>query len=265
MLQSMVNRRRGSLLVGALLSMACSGNTDSDASNGGAGGASGNGGGAGGGLSQAVCDQAAAFQPVNPAGLLDDMEDGNGLVARVADRSGSWWLATDGTSGTTTPAADQPPPPEAILGGRCGSQRAIRVTGQGFTSWGAVLSAGMAYSTQPEPSDLSAFTGIRFWARVGEQNTSSVRAQFQDGQTRPEGEQCVNSPGDPEECYNGFGITLSPIDTRWRMYELKFSQMTQRDFGHRAAALDPAHIYSFEFNLDPNSVFDLWVDDLWFF
>lgn len=263
MLQSMLGGR-GAMLVGALFSLACSGNSASDGKQEAAGGAGGNGG-ASGSLSEAVCEQAGAFQPVNPAGILDDMEDGNSAVARVADRTGGWWLATDGTEGTTTPEANQAPLPELILGGRCGSQRAIRVTGQGFTGWGAVLSAGMAYSTHPEPSDLSAFSGIRFWARVGEQNTSSIRAQFQDGQTQPEGGECVNMPGDAEECYNGFGITLSPIDTKWRLYELKFSQMTQREFGHRGTALDTAHVYDLEFNLEPNSVFDLWVDDLWFF
>lgn len=265
-MQSMVNRWGGLVALGALLSVACSGSTTTDANTGGAGGTGGsNGAGAGGGLSQAVCDQAANFAPVNPTGLFDDMEDGNGSVAVVGGRNGSWWLSTDGTDGTTTPEPNQAPTPETILGGRCGSKKAIRVTGQGFTGWGAVLSAGMSYSTQPDSVDLSSFTRLRFWARVGEQNTSGIRVQFQDAQTQPEGGQCVDSSGDPEACYDGFGTALNPIDTQWRLYEIKFSQMAQREFGHRGVALDTTHVYDLEFNLEPNSVFDLWVDDLWFF
>ncbi|MFZ5891020.1 MAG: hypothetical protein ACOY0T_08215 [Myxococcota bacterium] len=253
----------------AVVLAACSGNTSADANNGGTGGVGGLGGmgglGSGGGLSQAVCDQAAAFAPINPTALLDDMEDGNGLIAQVADRSGSWWISTDGTAGTIQPAADQAPTPETIVGGRCESKKAVRVTGQGFTGWGAVLSAGMAYSTHPEPSDLSGFTGLMFWARIGEQNTSSIRVQFQDSHTEPNGGECVDEPGNPEACYDGFGTEVIPISTRWQLYKIKFAEMKQRGFGHRGEALDTAHIYDVEFNLDPNSVIDLWVDDLWFF
>jgi hypothetical protein len=49
------------------------------------------------------------------------------------------------------------------------------------------------------------------------------------------------------------------------MYELRFSDLQQRNFGHHGDALDTAHVYDIEFNLDPNAVFDLWVDDVWFF
>jgi hypothetical protein len=233
-------------LLGALL-CGCSGNSSGDKPDG-----------------SDVCDQAKAFGPVDPTALLDDMEDGNGLIAVAGTRSGSWWLSTDGTAGTTTPAADAAPTPERILGGRCGSKLAIRVTGQGFTDWGAVLAAGMAYTTKEESVDLSSFKGLRFWARVGEQNSSGIRVQFQDAQTHPEGGQCTDADGGSGACYNGFGTAL-PVSTEWKLFELNFSRMAQRDFGHLADALDSAHIYDVEFSFEPNSVFDLWVDDLWFF
>jgi len=249
-------------LAGALLG-GCSGNTSGD-NTGGTGGVGGASGGSGGGLSQAICEMAGAFVPVDPTALLDDLEDGNGLIAPVATRNGSWWISTDMSGGTTTPIADAAPSPEKILGGRCGSKMAMRVTGQGFTNWGAVMSVGMAYSSHPDPVDLSSFKGLRLWARVGEQNTSAIRVQFQDSHTEPNGGECIDIDGDPEACYNGFGTAL-PVTTQWQLFELNFSRMSQRDFGHRADALDTAHIYDVEFNLEPNAVFDLWVDDLWFF
>ncbi|MGC4086618.1 MAG: hypothetical protein QM756_01735 [Polyangiaceae bacterium] len=261
--------QRTSLLVGLVCSAfslaACSGNATDGANQGGTGGSGGATGGTGGGLSQSVCDAAAAFMPIDPTAMLDDLEDGNGAIARVGKRNGSWWVSTDGTAGTITPPADQPPIPEKILGGRCGSKLAIRLTGSGFTNWGAVMSVGMAYSSQPDPVDLSAFKGLMLWARVGEQNTSAIRAQFQDSQTQPEGGICTNDMVSSEQCYDGFGTTLTPIDTNWRLYKLDFSRMAQRDFGHHGDALDTTAIYDLEFNLEPNSTFDLWVDDLYFY
>lgn len=209
------------------------------------------------------CD--AAFAPTVPTALVDDLEDGNAQVAAVAGRNGSWWVTTDGTAGTIEPPGGAAPTTARILGGRCGSTQAVRVTGQGFTDWGAVLSVGMIYTSQEEPFDASAYKGIKFWARVGETNNGSVRVQFQDGDTVPVGGICDPTPNTPDTCYNGFGTTIAPLDTQWRLYQLPFADMTQRDFGHRAPALDPATLYTIEWHLDPNTVFDLWVDDVWFY
>src|SRR5690348_829263 len=59
---------------------------------------------------------------VDPTLLIDDLEDNDTRLAEVSGRNGNWWLATDGTGGTTTPPGDQEAPPERILGGRCGSK-----------------------------------------------------------------------------------------------------------------------------------------------
>ncbi len=241
----------------ALLGVGCSGEADDDPS-------AGSGGSGGGSAVDPKCD--ASFMPTVPSALLDDLEDGNSQVANVLGRNGSWWLSTDGTDGTVTPGEDAAPPPERILGKRCDSEQAIRVTGQGFTSWGAVLTVGMAYSSQADPVDLSGFSGLMFWARVGELNTSAIRVQFQDSNTAVEGGVCNPQSGTPDECYNGHGIALVPISTEWRLYKLPFADMTQRDgWGYQAEALDTTAIYNIEWNLDPNSVFDLWVDDVWFY
>lgn len=141
----------------------------------------------------------------------------------------------------------------------------MRLTGQGFTNWGALLSAGFRYTTEPESIDASAFTGVKFWARTGDTNSSVVRVQFQDSNSQPEGGKCNATAGTPDECYNGFGSELVPIGTEWRLYKLPFSRMAQRDFGYRADALDTAHIYDIEWGVQASSIFDLWVDDVWFY
>jgi hypothetical protein len=58
---------------------------------------------------------------------------------------------------------------------------------------------------------------------------------------------------------------LVPISTSWRLYQLDFSRMTQRDFGYIAKSFDTTAIYNFGWDLAANSVFDLWIDDVWFY
>jgi hypothetical protein len=202
---------------------------------------------------------------VDPTLLVDDLEDGDNLIATVGIRNGGWWVSSDGTS-TTTPPADQAPSAERILGGRCGSEYAMRVTGSAFTGWGAVLSTTFYYTDETAPYDASQFRGITFWARVGEENDAPIRAQVQDSSTHLLGGICNPESMTPDECYNGFGTSLSDISNEWQKFTLEFSTLTQRDgWGYRADAVDPTALYTLEWNLDPNRTFDLWVDDIWFY
>jgi hypothetical protein len=254
----------------ALGTLACSGKSDTDGDEnednggtGGAGGSSATGGSSGTGGTPPECQ--TEFMPIDPTALIDDMEDGNPLIAVVGERNGSWWVSSDGTPGTITPVADEAPAPERILGKHCDSELAMRITGQGFTGWGANLSASFRYVAGLEPIDASAFRGVMFWARIGETHNSPVRVQFQDANTQPEGGLCDPTPGSSDECYNGWGTQVAPIGTEWRLYKLDFSRMTQRDFGHRADAMDTSALYDIEWGVDQGTVFDLWIDDVWFY
>lgn len=203
--------------------------------------------------------------PVDPSALIDDLEDGDGLIAEVGTRNGGWWISTDESGGSITPPANMQPPAERILGGRCDSEYAMRVTGTDFTEWGAVLSLGFRYDGAELPIDISDFDGIMFWARVGDMNSSSVRIQFQDSTTHVEGGVCNAEPGSSDECWDGWGTEVAPIDTDWRLYKIRFDTLSQRNYGLQGDAFDLESVYNIDFNLDPNSVFDLWIDDLWFY
>lgn len=255
-----------SLLALALTASACSGQSSGGQGSGGAAGsgeASTSGGTGTGGSAE---DCLRAFAPIDPTAVIDDIEDGDGVIAQTAGRNGSWWVVADGSlGGTIMPPSDQAPSAERIPGGHCGSSYAMRLTGQGFTDWGATLTMGFRYTSQAETIDASPFRGAMFWARVGDTNSSGIRVQFQDVSTRPEGGRCSDESGSPDACYNGFGTELLPIDTQWRLYKIDFSRTTQRDFGYRADALDTSQLYAMEWNLEANSIFDLWVDDVWFY
>jgi hypothetical protein len=229
----------------------------------GSGGTSGTGGSGGSGGVPPYC--MTEFGPTDPTALIDDIEDGNPLIAMVQTRNGSWWVTTDGTAGTIAPPNDAAPPPERILGGRCDSEFGMRLTGQGFTQWGANISIGFRYVSDQEPIDASAFSGVMFWARVGETHNSPVRVGIQDSNTHPNGGVCDPMPDSAEQCYDGFGTQVLPISTEWRLYKLDFSRMTQQGFGHQAEALDTTALYGMEWTVMQGTVFDLWLDDLWFY
>jgi hypothetical protein len=265
----------------SLASLACSGSSEADGDDDDTGGSStggsstggtstggtsgsGTGGASGSGGTPAYCD--AAFMPTDPTAIIDDIEDGNSLIAPVADRNGSWWITSDGTEGTITPMSGAAPPPEQILGKRCESEYGIRVTGQGFTEWGANVAIGFRYEGMEMPIDASDFSGVMFWARVGETHSSPVRVQFQDTNTYPNGGVCDPDPASgTEQCYDGWGTTLTPLDTEWRLYKIPFSRVTQQNFGYASEALDTTALYTLEWIVQQNTVFDLWLDDVWFY
>ena len=211
-----------------------------------------------------ICPEEAIV--VDPTAIIDDMEDGNGTIAMAGMRNGSWWVSSDGTSeGSIEPPADAAPLPEKVLGGHCGSEYAIRVTGQGFTDWGAVVSLGFRYVSKQEPIDASEFSGVQFWARTGELHTGSVRIQFQDSTTHPEGGLCDPEPGSTSECYDGWGTDLVGLAEEWKLFKIPFARVGQRGYGQQGDAIDLENLYGIDWNLLPNTIFDLWLDDVWFY
>ena len=56
-----------------------------------------------------------------------------------------------------------------------------------------------------------------------------------------------------------------PADTTWRQYRIPFGGLTQRDFGLPRPAVDSSTIYTIEFNFNPVTPFDFWLDDISFY
>jgi hypothetical protein len=205
--------------------------------------------------------------PIDPTELIDDLEDRDGFIAQTGGRNGGWSVYSDNTGGTLEPAAGSNRAPARIVGGRCGSAYAMRVTGQGFTDWGAGVNIGFRYENDDLAAfDASRYSGIRFWARVGETNTSAIRVQLQDLSTYPVGGVC--DPNDllgASACYNGHGTGLVPLATEWRLYEIVFDRLSQRDLFGSPSVFDKGQVYAIEWLLEPGSVFEIWIDDVWFY
>lgn len=247
--------------------------------NAGGGGLAGSGlagnaagrGGAGG--QPPACETTDATDPLRS---IDDMEDGDSYLPAVAGRNGAWWTAGDATvSASMVPAptdlTGELAAPEALTEPRCGSHEAMRVTGQGFLDWGAALGAALVFTERANgesgaaPYDASAYTGVEFYARIGDTSTNEVRFQVSDANSEPDGGVCVNERAGHDQCYDSFGMSLPELDTAWRHYRVPFTSLSQRDFGYVADGVVTNAIYQISFNFPPSSVFDFWVDDLAFY
>lgn len=270
----------------ALATLACSGQSKSDdddddshGGSGGAGGTSGTGGmsgtaGMGGMAVQPTCPD--PNEAIDPTAIIDDLEDGDSFVVDVADRDGGWWTAGDETAGASmvpeqTELTGDLAPPEAIPEPRCGSHSAMRVTGQGFNDWGAVLGVAFKFGERPNgeigaiPYDASAYEGVEFYARIGDTSTAEVRYQISDSNSEPDGGVCDETRGSEDECYDSFGVGLAQLDTTWRRYKIPFAGLSQRDYGYEADAVVTTAVYQITFNFPAGSVFDFWVDDIKFY
>jgi hypothetical protein len=236
-----------------------------------------NPGGAGGGVGGIGVAASAAIGCTDPApGVLDyidDMEDGDAKILGRDGRVGYWYTYHDTTAGTLNPDQGVVPTMETIPGRRCGtSTRAMRVTGSGFTDWGAGLGFALRYGAGDAgvgtelPYDGSRFKGFTFWGRIGDTSIGTIRVGFGDKWSRPEGGVCTVTPTlGPNACYDTFGESFT-LTTTWQRFSIEFGQLQQRSFGLARPGLDTTALMTFDVAIPPASpVFDVWIDDVAFF
>jgi len=262
------------VMAGALAGCSSSGASLGDA---GAPSSAANAGGAGGGGAGIGVAAAPAIGCTDPApgvlDYLDDMEDGDARILGRDGRIGYWYTYHDTTAGTLNPDQGVVPTMETIPGRRCGtSLRAMRVTGSGFTDWGAGLGFALRYGagdagvSMELPYDASRFKGFTFWGRIGDTSIGTIRAGFGDKWSRPDGGVCTVTPTlGPNACYDTFGESFT-LTTTWQRFSIDFGQLQQRSFGLARPELDTTALMTFDVAIPPGSpVFDVWIDDVAFY
>jgi len=228
-------------------------------------------GGAGGAPSVAALAEGCADPAPGALDYLDDMEDGDARILGRDGRIGEWYTFHDTTQGTLNPDQGTTPAMEPIPGGRCGiSTKAMRVTGSGFTDYGAGFGFSFHYGTGDAgvamelPYDGSRYKGVTFWARIGDTSIGTVRMGIGDKWSRPAGGVCTIESG-PDTCYDTFGASVTITGT-WRRFTYDFGQLAQQGFGLQRPALDTTTLMTLEFDIPPASpVFDIWIDDIAFY
>ncbi|HEY8923696.1 MAG TPA: hypothetical protein VIU64_04895 [Polyangia bacterium] len=105
-----------------------------------------------------------------------------------------------------------------------------------------------------ETVDLSAYTGVTFWAMAEPSGLHAIRVRVRDLTTDPRGGVCI-SPDDPDSdanCYNDFTFPLVLTDT-FTQYTVDFSSMRQDpSWGLRppSEVPDVQHVYAIAFQAD---------------
>jgi hypothetical protein len=219
----------------------------SGGTTGGSGGSSGVGAGSGSGGGGGVTGTIDEL-------LIDDLEDGNHQIALMG-QIGYWYSYNDGT-GAQIPDPADPFAPVTVSPPIDGtsSTKAVHVSWQGFTSWGAGF--GVTFTDTSTFYDASAHDGITFWARI--ETGSETRVDLIVAEQRSLEPACTVCGHHPT-----YALTLT---TSWQRFYLPFA-VFQSDGGGDPSFLDldPSALYGVQFFRGANHTIDVWVDDLAFY
>ena len=211
---------------------------------------------------------------IDPTLLIDDFEHTGANLPLIAGRIGSWYAAGDTTAG----AIMQPmglASSEPIPGGRCGSHKAMHLTGSGFLDWGSQVEGTMHYGandagvSEELPYDAAArgYQGVRFFARVGDTSTTMVRFAVSDEYARPEAGLCdVNGTRGHAVLRHVRHHARPGADHRVARVPHPLDRPGATEL-RRAGGVAPdvSKLYNIQFTFPARVVFDLWVDDISFY
>jgi hypothetical protein len=154
------------------------------------------------------------------------------------------------------------------------SAYALHVSGGGYVSYGPNI--GWTISDSASGAlDVSAESGVAFWARTDSSEVQSLEIVVNDVYTypvlEPELRQCELESPDylpplGQRCWNG-GKSLRVLSPAWRLYTVDFSELVQDTWGTQSPGGKPdlTRVLSIEFHLPALLDFDLWLDDIAFF
>jgi Carbohydrate binding domain (family 11) len=184
-------------------------------------------------------------------GLLDDFEDGDNQLPKIADRGGYWFSSHDPNGSVIDPT------PLKIADTGAGSEKSLHVFGRTSTdpsAWGALVGGNFV---EQGFYDASKYAGITFKAKVAGNSTKSVRFNVGDVNTHPDGGVC-------KSCWNHFGKDLE-LTNEWKDYKVSFAELAQiPGWGDRYPTLTTSKVIAFYWAIGPGQAFDLWVDDVRF-
>jgi hypothetical protein len=235
--------------------------TSGAAGTGGTTATAGNGGSAGG--AGAVAGGGSGGS--SPYELIDDFETLSATILPLSGRNGPWYMFNDGTTGGVQndivsaialfPTADARP----------GSTAGLHLTAKGFTGFGAGVGADFVNkAAKKQPYDVSAYSGIRFYAKIATGTQPTLKLLIPTTYSDPDGLKCSGTGA--SQCYDHLSASVTGLKTIWAVYQVNFAALGQQGIGLPQASLDPKSVYSMQFTLatKPTLPADIWFDDISF-
>jgi hypothetical protein len=229
-------------------------------------GEAGSGGSLGGGAGSAGMPPTAGSGGAPTGEQIDDFEDQDEFILRVSSRNGPWYVFSDGTATGTLGKLTIAPLTGADVRPSGTSTAALHLTATGFTVWGAGVGADMVNQmAKKAPYDVSAYRGIRFYAKIASGATPTVKVLLPNIYSDVDGGKCVESSTGTMRCGDHLFKSVSGLKTTWAMYEVLFSELAPQGFGlPQPATFDPTGVYSVQFTQANTLPVDLWLDDVTF-
>jgi len=195
---------------------------------------------------------------------IDDFEDQDEFILRVGMRNGPWYVFSDATTTGTLGKLTIAPLTGADARPNSTSTAALHLTATGFTEWGAGVGADMVNQmAKKAPYDVSAYRGIRFFAKIASGATTTVKVLVPNIYSDADGAKCTDTDVQ-KRCGDHLFKSVSGLKTTWEAYEVQFSELTQQAFGLPQTGFDPTGVYSVQFTLANKLPVDLWLDDVTF-
>jgi len=234
-----------------------------------------------------VFQDAAPLRSCAPPPLITDVEVAEPGYAGTCIH-GAWTL--EALNGVTVPVAVGQPDnttdvvPEAIAASfntkHVESRFAVHVSGHGqqntaTASAFAQLTASLNSLSKTDIGtvDASAYTGIRFFARLAS-GPSGARLTVGTLYTDPVGGQCIPGGTNKSGCFDNPGAQLAISGTTWMEYKVAFDTLTQIGFGLPSPTgvnFPKQAITHIKWDIGiptddtATEAWDLWVDDLTFY
>jgi hypothetical protein len=194
--------------------------------------------------------------------LIDDFEDLDTFILLKNKRNGPWYPFNDATAGGVQTFA------VSLLTGadvRAGSTAALHMTASGYTDWGAGVGADFVNTAAKKvPYDVSAYKGIRFYAKIAGGTQPAMKMLVPTTYSDPMGGKCSDSVAGMH-CNDHLYYPINPLKTTWDVYECDFAELVQQGFGLPQPSLDPTSVYSVQFTFATKLLAaDVWIDDVAF-
>jgi len=254
------------------------GTPDAQAGESNSAGSSGHPGGAGMGGAPAAAGSGGSTVSAGAAGVptaggsngpvgdqIDDFEDQDTFILHLSMRNGPWYVVADATAtGTVGPTMTIGPLATADLRPGGSGTSALHLTATGFADWGAGVGADMVNQMGKKAAyDVSAYSAIRFYAKIASGSTSTVKVLFPNVYSDADGGKCVDTDT-TKRCGDHLFKSVSGLKTAWDLYEVKFSEVAQQGFGLPQTGFDPKGVYSVQLTLANKLPIDFWIDDVTF-